>query len=340
MGKFIDMTGWNMWEHGVPDSRLTVIRQAEDYIAPSGKRHAQWLCECSCEEHNRIIVVGGSLRNGNTLSCGCITKERCIDMTGWVMAEHGVPDSRLTVIEQVDDYISPKGVRKTQWLCKCSCQQCNTVVALGQDIRRGKVKSCGCIVIKYNKYKLNLYDEYGLYGIGYCLNTNNKFYFDMDDYDKIKNYAWYESTSNTTYHIVRTYDMQNKLEIKMHQLLVGKYCDHADRNALNNRKYNLRIATFQENARNRSKYKNNKSGFTGVVWNQRHKKWESTIGVDYKKIYLGKFKNKQDAIRTRLEAEAKYFGEFAPQRHLFEEYGITIQNELEVTDAKEMDSET
>ena len=25
-----DMTGWNMWEHGVPDSKLTVIKQTDD----------------------------------------------------------------------------------------------------------------------------------------------------------------------------------------------------------------------------------------------------------------------------------------------------------------------
>ena len=43
-----------------------------------------------------------------------------------------------------------------------------------------------------NKYDLNLIDEHGKYGIGYCSNTNNKFYFDMDDYDKIKDIYWYE----------------------------------------------------------------------------------------------------------------------------------------------------
>lgn len=33
------------------------------------------------------------------------------DMTGWVMAEHGVPDSRLTVIKEVEPYISANGAR-------------------------------------------------------------------------------------------------------------------------------------------------------------------------------------------------------------------------------------
>ena len=54
-----DMTGWKMWEHGVPDSRLTVIQQADDYIKRDGKHIAQWLCECNCEDHNCVIVDSG-----------------------------------------------------------------------------------------------------------------------------------------------------------------------------------------------------------------------------------------------------------------------------------------
>lgn len=48
------------------------------------------------------------------------------------------------------------------------------------------------------------------------------------------------------------------------------------------------------------------------------------IVLDKKDIYLGRYSNKEDAIKARLEAEIKYFGEFAPQRHLFEQYGIGI----------------
>ena len=35
---------------------LTVLRQAEDYITPQGIHISQWLCECSCSEHNKKIV--------------------------------------------------------------------------------------------------------------------------------------------------------------------------------------------------------------------------------------------------------------------------------------------
>ena len=34
---------------------------------------------------------------------------KAIDMTGWVMSEHGVPDSRLTVIKLVEPHITKSG---------------------------------------------------------------------------------------------------------------------------------------------------------------------------------------------------------------------------------------
>lgn len=51
---------------------------------------------------------------------------------------------------------------------------------------------------KYNKYLTDLEDEHGLYGIGYCSNSGTEFYFDMQDYDVIKDYCWFE-------HVVRNY---------------------------------------------------------------------------------------------------------------------------------------
>lgn len=37
-----DMTGWNMSEHGFPNSRITVLEQAEDYVSPKGLHYARW----------------------------------------------------------------------------------------------------------------------------------------------------------------------------------------------------------------------------------------------------------------------------------------------------------
>lgn len=37
-------------------------------------------------------------------------------------------------------------------------------------------------------------------------------------------------------------------------------------------------------------------------------------------------KVKEDAIKIRLKVEAKYFGDFAPQKHLFEQYKINVED--------------
>lgn len=79
MGKFIDMTGWIMSEHGIPDSRLTVIERVKDEIDPkSGKPKVMWKCMCNCADNKFCVVAGSQLRSKSspTKSCGCIQKEK------------------------------------------------------------------------------------------------------------------------------------------------------------------------------------------------------------------------------------------------------------------------
>ena len=233
---------------------------------------------------------------------------------------------RLMVIKQVEDYISPSGKHRAQWLCECDCDEHNKVIVTSTNLTAGNVKSCGCLLRKKNEYKLNLIDEHGLYGIGYCNNTNSEFYFDMDDYDQIKNICWTECTRHGMQCLVGK-DLKRRKLITMHIFLGFKHYDHADRNELNNRKFNLRPATSTEQSRNKNKRKDNTSGFIGVSWHEQQGKWRARIHVDKKEINLGSFTNKHDAITTRLEAELKYFGlDFAPQRHLFKEYNINNNN--------------
>ena len=242
--------------------RLTVLYQAEDHIKPNGKHEAQWLCECSCKEHNKIIVLGQNLKKKNgTRSCGCIKKELLSELS--------------------------KEQRKT------------------------------------NIYKLNLEDEHGLYGIGYTSNTENEFYFDMDDYQTIKDYCWYENfdRKNNYRRLVTRHLGINKV-VKMSFVLKCSNYDHIDRNPLNNRRHNLRPATSMENSQNHSLRMDNTSGVIGVSFNKTSNKWQANITVNKKLIYLGVYADKTEAIKTRLNAEKQYFGEFAPQQHLYQEYGI------------------
>ena len=160
-----------------------------------------------------------------------------------------------------------------------------------------------------------------MYGIGVCNNTGSKFYFDMDDYDKIKNYCWNECVHNG-YHYLSAWNLGIGGNIIMSHLLGYKCYDHEDRNPLNNRRYNFRKATNSQNSSNRKLMKNNTSGVTGVSLDKKTNKWMARIQVENKRIIIGKYIDKDDAIRARLRAEKKYFGEFAPQRHLYKEYKI------------------
>jgi hypothetical protein len=215
------------------------------------------------------------------------------------------------------------------WECECCCG--NIIYVTSTDLTRGRKDNCGCKTKeKQRKAKLqkNKYDLTGEYGIGYCFNTGREFYFDMDDYDKIKDYCWYEYIDKRNqYSIPRANSIDefgNRITIKMHHIITGKYYDHINRNTFNNRKYNLRKASFSENSRNKSIQKNNSSGFVGVSFDNKSNKWRAYIIIDDIRKHLGFYENKEDAIKIRLEAEEKYFGEFAPQKHLFEEYGIKV----------------
>lgn len=257
-----------------------------------------------------------------------------IDMTGWIMSKHGVPNSRLTVIEQSEDYIDPHGIHRAQWLCECSCEGHNRIKVLGSSLRNGNTLSCGCLRKETssqtwkNKFcKTNIYDLSGEYGVGWTTNTNQKFYFDLEDYEKIKNYCWIEHVLTNGFHKLEAFNPKTKKTISMHVLLGYKFYDHIDRNELNNRSCNLRPATHQENSCNKSIQSNNTSGVSGVNFNNRHGKWSARIGICNTRICLGYFDNKEDAIHARLQAESKYYGEFAPQKHLFDKYNIDIKEE-------------
>jgi len=69
---------------------------------------------------------------------------------------------------------------------------------------------------------------------------------------------------------------------------------------------NLRWATRVEQSTNRRMFKSNTSGVTGVYWTKSMGKWLARISVNNKKINLGYYVDKVDAINARKLAEIKY----------------------------------
>lgn len=98
--------------------------------------------------------------------------------------------------------------------------------------------------------------------------------------------------------------------------------DHINRNRLDNRKNNLRLVDKSENAINSDIRINNTSGITGVSWNKRINSWRTYINYNGNRLELGHYKKYEDAVRSRLIAEKQYYGDYAPQKHLFDKYNI------------------
>ena len=215
---------------------------------------------------------------------------------------------------------------KILWYVVCDCSPDNKPFkVLGNSLRDGNTQSCGCLqkeavrVSGLNKKCYNTYDLTGEYGIGYCSNLNadgtNEFYFDKEDYSKIKNYCW---CFNKQGHVIsRVPSSQNKI-IKMSRLIMDAdipkvKVDHIKHKRYDNRKSQLRIATNQQNGMNQQIKNTNTSGIPGVYWDSDRSKWTARITYHYKTIFLGRFDEDKfdDAVKARKEAEEKYFGEWS-----------------------------
>jgi len=83
----------------------------------------------------------------------------------------------------------------------------------------------------------------------------------------------------------------------------GMQADHINGNRSDNRLSNLRVVTPSENGHNRTKLnKNNTSGVIGVHFDKSRGKFAASISVDYKTIFLGRFKTYEDAVQARNTA--------------------------------------
>ena len=174
------------------------------------------------------------------------------------------------------------------------------------------------------KYKTNEIIKYADYAelIIYSREGEKKMtsLIDLEDLPYVEQYSWCERSRGYVGRV------ENGKIILLHRVLVkakkGHIVDHVNKSRIDNRKNNLRICSYQENIFNSRKKSNNTSGIVGVGWRKDDKKWRAYIIIDGKYKTLGQYKDISDAIKSRLKAEKEVFGEYAPQRKLFEKYNI------------------
>lgn len=136
-----------------------------------------------------------------------------------------------------------------------------------------------------------------------CYHKGKKiFIIDAEDYKKTSKHQWYEGQNGYIY--------KSGTGITLHRFIMnakkGDIIDHIDRVKSNNRKVNLRYGDKSLNAYNSKVRSTNTSGVTGVYFRKDTKRWCAGIRKNYKKISLGCFATKDEAIKARKEAESKY----------------------------------
>ena len=116
-------------EIGNKYGKLVVLERAQK---PEGRpKGAYWLCQCECG--NQKVIRGADLRAGGVNSCGCLWGKHSIKN------EMGNKYGRLTVIAES----SERKFGSVCWICQCDCG--NQIVAPGDELRNGSIKSCGCL---------------------------------------------------------------------------------------------------------------------------------------------------------------------------------------------------
>lgn len=220
----------------------------------------------------------------------------------------GIKFGRLTVIKKYDVV----GNGESRYLCNCDCGKKDLIVRRG-NLKGGNTQSCGCLQserVAESCKKYNKYEFFDSYFIGYASNTNEIFYLDIDDYEKIKKHCWLENDKG--YIISR----MNSKNILLHRFVMDLYdsniiLDHINLDKKDNRKSNIRISDRQLNGINRYHNKNNKLGFKGVSKIVNSDKYMARIMIDGKSIHLGCYDTIEQAYESRKLAEIQYFGEYS-----------------------------
>lgn len=221
--------------------------------------------------------------------------------------------NRLTVIAATDQRGSDRSVK---WLCKCSCG--NETIVSTHKLRGGYTKSCGCLQKerareankknkKYNLFKKKKRDVC----VGYTT-SGATFLIDTEDLDRISKYCWGED--NRGY--IRS-NIGDRTYVLLHRFVLNiddkRIIDHINRDKKDNRKMNLRIATYQQNNMNRGANQNSKTGVKGVRKTKNGKRYIASIVKNYQNIYIGTYDTLEEARQARIKKEIELFGEFAFQ---------------------------
>jgi hypothetical protein len=268
--------------------RLTVVEEMNE------RKDGRVVYKCSCSCGNFIEVKNILLTTAKTKSCGCLTTQ--IDLKNKKYGKLLV----LNEIKKRDKY------GNVMWECLCDCGNKKNIQ--GASLRQGLTKTC-------NKCRTTKYYNKNDFMIG-VTPKGQEFYFDKDDYEKIKMFVWHVDRHG----YVET--LPNNKHTKLHKMITQtnskENIDHVNGNKLDNRKMNLRKCTICQNNMNRGIGKGNKSGYKGVSWDLKNKKWRVSISYKGKMKNLGRYDDIKEAAIKYNEKALELYCEFAKLNEIYE----------------------
>lgn len=141
---------------------------------------------------------------------------------------------------------------------------------------------------------------------------------DDEDYGKVIRYKWYGFKKRNDVYVFTTVKREGRDRfLLLHRLILNApkklLVDHINRDTLDNRRANLRLATASQNLGNMRKKRNNTSGYTGVTYiktGKRSKRWRAQITFNNRNIHLGDYLTKEEAARAYNVKATEIRGEY------------------------------
>jgi len=151
------------------------------------------------------------------------------------------------------------------------------------------------------------------------LTTGQVSLVDDEDLERITKYKWGAFFNGYSFYASRVVKIRGKrTSVSMHRMIMGlaygdrlQYVDHINRNGLDNRKENLRVATPPLSNYNQKKRKDNSSGYRGVSWCKRTGRWRASIQINGHSKSCGYHNNPITAALAYDNMAKKIAGEYA-----------------------------
>lgn len=181
-----------------------------------------------------------------------------------------------------------------------------------QIIKYGEIKDNNPrTVFDPNEFRVNgdvteidTYDQFG--------NVVSTFIIDTEDLPLATQYKWSSKfkRGNPYMHSFLNTKTKERRSVYFYREILGNpkgNIDHINRNTLDNRKKNLRVATDTMQRVNTDIQSNNNSGIKGVNENKKHNIWCSSIAYKNKRYYGKSYPTKEEAVYSRYLLEMALF---------------------------------